>query len=496
MSAFSPRRLLAAVLLCLLPAGAVAAATLVEKVQEHTLANGLRLLVVERPDAATFSAQLTVNVGSVDESENNRGLAHFLEHLRFKGTRVLGVTDYRAEQPLLEAIEATGNALDALRRQPRPAADEVQRLEERLAELQQQHRRFVVTDEAAQIYARHGAVGFNAFTSKDQTSYVVSLPANKLELWAWIEADRMRNAVLREFYTEREVVLEERRRNYDGDPDGLLYEHLLATAFNVHPYRHPIIGWESDIRNLSPAAARRFMHGYYAPANTVIALVGNLRFEVARDLVERYFGAIPAGLPRPPVAAVEPEQRGERRVQVFYDAEPRLSLAFHKATLPQREDYVFDVLDQILTAGRTSRLYRSLVVEQHLATAVTGYTAPGARYPHLYVIAATPRHPHSLAEVEQALLRELERLGREPVSAEELQRARTRLRLDRLRFLQSNSGLARMLTYFQVVAGDWRYLVDYDDQIASVSAEEIMGLARKTFRTANRTVATLERKGS
>jgi predicted Zn-dependent peptidase len=385
----SLRRLAAALLLAGLWAGAAGAETLAEKVREQTLANGLKLLVVERHDAPTFTAYITIGVGSVDEPGGSRGVAHLLEHMLFKGTETLGTSDYRRERPLLEQIERVGSELDALR--VRKGADPLQvaELTKRLSELQEQARRYVVKDEFSRLYAENGGVGYNAFTSKDLTTYLVSLPANKLELWAAIESDRMQHAVLREFYTEREVVREERRRSYESEPDGMLYENLVATAFTVHPYRHPIIGWGSDIENLSLAATRDFLQRYYAPVNTVIALVGDLDADAAMATVARYFGGIPAGTPVPPVTAVEPPQRGEKRIHVQFEAEPQLAVAFHKPTLPARDDYVFDLIDLILAQGRTSRLYRSLVVERQLATAVGTYGAPGARYPNLFVVSAT-----------------------------------------------------------------------------------------------------------
>lgn len=305
----------------------------------------------------------------------------------------------------------------------------------------------------------------------------------------------MRQPVLREFYTEREVVREERRRSYESSPDGLLYETLLANAFTVHPYRNPIIGWDSDIDHLSLAATRDFLQRYYAPANTVIALVGDLDTPQAIAMVERYFGGLPPGTPVPPVTALEPPQKGEKRVQVQFEAEPQLAMAFHKPTLPERDDYVFDLIDLILSQGRTSRLYRSLVAEQQLASSVATYSAPGSRYPNLFVVAAEPRHPHTLAEVETAILAQLERLKTEPVSPEELTVVRNRLRADRLRMLQGNEGLARMLTYYQSVAGSWRYLVDYDRQVATITAEEIMAVAKRYFTAENRTLVTLNKGG-
>ena len=490
------RRFGAAWLLFFVIAATAIAQPLEDKVREHTFANGLKLLVVERHESPTLAAYITLGVGSVDETSQQRGVAHLLEHMLFKGTKTLGTADYQKEKPLLEAIEEVGAALDAL--QSRRDADplKVAELQEKLTKLQQEHQQYVVKDEFSRIYAENGGVGYNAFTSKDLTTYLVSLPANKLELWAAIEADRMQNAVLREFYTEREVVREERRRSYESSPDGMLYENLIATAFTVHPYRHPIIGWDSDIRNLSLAETRDFLHRYYAPVNTVIALVGDIDTEAAIQMVERYFAAIPPGTPVPPITAVEPPQRGEKRLHIEFDAEPQVAIAFHKPTLPERDDYIFDLIDLILANGRTSRLYQTLVLEKELATSVNVFAAPGSRYNNLFVISAVPRHPHTTAEVEAAIYAELERLGRDPVSAEELEQARNRLRVDRLRMLKGNNGLARMLTYYQTVAGDWRYLVTYDREVATITAEEVMAVARTYFVPANRVVVSLGKGGA
>ncbi|PLX82811.1 MAG: insulinase family protein [Desulfuromonas sp.] len=488
-------RSLTALLLTLLLAPGALAQYLEEKVREHTLANGLKLLTVERHDSPTFAAYITIGVGGVDETSQTRGVAHLLEHMLFKGTKTLGTVDFRKEKPLLQEIEEVGVALDTLREARDADPQEVSRLKDRLEALQKRHKEFVVKDEFSRIYAKNGGVGYNAFTSKDLTTYLVSLPANKFELWAAVESDRMKNPVLREFYTEREVITEERRRSYESSPGGMLYETLIANAFTVHPYRNPTIGWPSDIVNLSLAETRDFLHSYYAPVNTVIAIVGDIDTEEAVATVERNFGDIPPGTPVPPVVAVEPEQKGEKRVKVEFDAEPRLAVAFHKPTLPERDDYVFDLIDLILAGGRTSRLYRALVVEQQLATSVSTYGAPGSRFPNLFVFSLVPRYPHTPGEVERALYAELQRLASEPVTPRELERARNRLRTDRLRYLKGNTGLARMLTYYQTVAKDWRYLVDYDEVVAGIGADEVMAAARTYFTPANRTVVTLAKKG-
>lgn len=468
-----------------------AADPLEENVQQFVLDNGLTLLVVQRPSSPTFTAYMTIGVGSADEVAANRGVAHLLEHMRFKGTEQIGTRDYAAEKPLIEAIDRTALQLQQEMRKRNSDAERMEQLRRQMATLQEQQRQLVVKDEFSQIYARHGGVGFNAFTGKDLTSYLISLPANKLELWVALEADRMQHTVLREFYTERDVVAEERRRSYESKPSGMMYEALLATAFRVHPYRHPVIGWSSDIANLSKGQTADFLRRYYAPVNTVIALVGDVDAQQARQLVERYFGHIPAGEKIPPVTAVEPPQRGERRAEVRFDAQPQLLVGYHKPTLPNRDDYAFDLLGQVLTEGPTSRLYRSLVLEQQVATSVNSYGAPGGRYDNLFVISVTPRPPHTTAQVEQALYQQLELLKQQPLDEQELQRVRKRLRADRLRYLKRNGGLANMLTRFQVIAEDWRYLVDYDHQVAQLTAADLQQAAQRWLQADNRTVITL-----
>lgn len=473
---------------------ALDASVLEDHVVEHEFANGLKLLVVERHDTPVVSAYITIGVGSVHETSETRGVAHLLEHMLFKGTKTLGTTDYAKEKPLLEAIEQVGGELDALRLQADADPEKVIALEQKLAELQAEHKQYVVKEVFSKLYSKNGGVGYNAFTSKDLTTYLISLPANKLELWAWIESDRMKNPILREFYTERDVIREERRRSYDTDPDRHHYESLVTNAFTVHPYRNPIIGWHSDIANLNPQETRAFLKKYYAPVNTVIALVGDIKAADAISLVERYFGDIEAGTPVPRVASVEPEQQAEKRIYEVFDAEPRLAIAWHKPTLPHNDDYVFDLITEILSSGRTSRLYRSLVEEQKLATSVSAYGAPGSRYPNLFVIDAVPRYPHTTEEVENAIYAELDRLKTELVSESELIKVTNRLVTDHLRHLRSNSGLARILTNYQSIASDWRYFAKFPGEIEKITAEEIKAVANRYLIPSNRTVVILKRE--
>jgi len=480
------------ILFWLLP-GPLQAQTLAEKVQEFHLENGLTLLLVERHLSPTVAAYISFRVGAVNEDSRERGVAHLLEHMRFKGTKTLGTVDYQRELPLLNKIEAVGQKIDELKNLPDRDPKELEELRQQLQALQEKHRQLVVKDEFSKIYSENGGVGYNAFTAKDQTTYVINLPANKLELWAAIEADRLRNPVLREFYTERDVVREERRRSYESNPDGLLYETLIATAYKVHPYRNPVIGWASDIENLSLAETRDFLHKYYSPVNMIITLVGDIDSDAALDLVKRYFGSLDPGVPVPPVLDQEPPQNGERRVHIDFDAEPQLAIAFHKPTMPQREDYVFDLLMQVLGEGRTSRLYQSLVVDKQLISGVGVYGAPGSRYDNLMVISLTPQHNRKTREVETAVYAELERLQREPVSEAELEKARNQILTSNLRRMQGNSGLAGMLSSYQVL-GDWHYLVTYEKELNSVTSAELMAVAKRYLMADNRTVVTLGRE--
>ncbi len=473
------------------------AAGLDDKVIEHSYPNGLKLLMVERHTSPTVAAWIRFKVGSVNERSDERGVAHMLEHMLFKGTKTLGTTDYAAEKPLLDKIETTAQRMMAEQAKGAKAdAATVQRLEQKLAEQEKQAEKYVVKDEFFDLYARNGGVGYNAFTAKDGTTYLISLPSNKLELWAAIESDRMRDPVLREFYTERAVVMEERRRSYDAEPSAKLWETFLAACYQAHPYGQPTIGWMSDIRFLSRTKAERFLHRFYAPNNAIIAVVGDIQPQQVIALVGRYFGNIPPGTPVPPVTVQEEPQRGERRIEVIGDAEPEVLIGFHKTALGAKDDEVFDVISAILGQGRTARLYRSLVIQKQLATDVSTFTAPGNLYPNLFLLAATPRAPHTAAEVEQALLAEVERLKKEPVTPHELQQVLNTLEYEEVRQMGTNSGLARNLTEYEATAGSWRFLTSYRAKVKKVTPADIQRVATAWFTRTNRTVGILTKNGN
>ncbi len=468
------------------------AETLQERVKEYRLDNGLRILALHRDGSPTFSVFTRFLAGAVDENVGETGVAHILEHMLFKGSQRIGTTDFKKEKPLMAKVEKLGEELDAERRKGDSAdKKKVARLKEKMAEILKEQRKYIVSDEISSIYSSNGGAAFNAFTNMDITSYIVKLPSNRLELWAWVESDRLRSPVLREYYSERDVVMEERRRSVDNSANGTLYEQFKAAAFQAHPYGNPIIGWESDISLLPKKKVKQFLKTYYSPNNMVVCIVGDIEPDKVFSVIKKYFGDIPAQNIPPRIATKEPAQKGERRIKVEFDAQPDVLIGFHKPVFPNRDDYVFDVIGSILTSGRTSRLYKSLVLEKGIAVSVDSWAAPGSRYDNLFTLEAVPRKPHTTAELETAVYAELDRLKTEPVSARELQKVINNVDADYIRGLKSNSGLAYYLSVYEIITNDWRNMMRYQDEIKKVTPEDIMRAAKKYLVKWNRTVATL-----
>jgi predicted Zn-dependent peptidase len=488
-----PQRIVVLLLSLILLASLAAAATLEERVVEHRLANGLTLLLMERHQAPIVSVNLTYKVGGVYEHNGITGVAHLYEHMAFKGTRTIGVTDAEKEKPVLEELDRLAEAIMAEKAKG-PAADQTRlaALRKRFTEVEAQAQQFVVPAELATLYQRNGGVGLNATTGKDVTRYFLSFPANRLPLWAAVESDRMANGVLREFYKEKNVVLEERRQRTDNSPGGRLHEAFAAAAFLAHPYGLPVIGWPSDLEALSRAQTEAFFQTYYGPVNAVLAVAGDFKPKDVIALVENTFGKIPARPPAPPVLTTEPSYAGERRVEVEFSAEPQLLIGYHKPSASHPDEDVFDVLEALLSEGRTSRLYKRLVQEKQLALTISAFSDyPGAQYPNLFVISAAPRAPHTTAEVEQAVYDELDRLNREAVSPHELQKILNQVDAAQVRALRSNSGMASRLAYFHAISGDWRETFKRRDRIAKVTPEDIRRVAAQYFTKSNRVVAAL-----
>lgn len=465
-----------------------------KRLTEFTLDNGLKFLVLERHEAPVVSFHIYADVGAVDEVRGITGLAHLFEHMAFKGTKSIGTKDYKAEAKAMEKIDQAFLALK-LERRKGDKADKarLEELAEQLKAAQEDAQKYLVHDEYEEVFSRQGGAGFNAYTSQDATQYIVSLPSNKIELWMLMEADRFANAVLREFYKEKDVVMEERRMGVESQPTGRLLEEFMAVAYKAHPYGDSVVGHMSDLETLTRTEAERFFKTYYGPSNLTIAVVGDVNPQEVKKLAEKYFARIPGGPKPEPVETVEPPQLGPRSVILEDPAQPFVLIGYHKPGADHRDDAVFDAITDIVGMGRTSRLYKALVKEKKIAVYASGFQGmPGTKYPNLFLFYSVPARGHTNAESQEAIDAEIERLKTELVSPDELAKAKTRARASLIRQLDSNSGLAAQLTYYEVVTGDWRNLFNQLDKIDKVAAEDIRRVAKEFFTTKNRTVGLIE----
>ncbi len=485
------------VLLAMLSVPATAAATELQvDVTELVLDNGMTFLLVPDPRSPVVTSFLYVDVGSVDEEPGITGTAHVLEHMMFKGTTRFGTTDMEAEQLILDEVDAVMAEFFLLRdRQLRglEAVDEARLAALRAVadSLELAAREVTVQNDLDVVTRSRGFSGLNAFTSEDQTVYIETFPPNLLEVWALFESARIADPVLREFYSERDVVMEERRRSYDTSPDGRIFLGLIGAAYDAHPYQWGAIGWESDLQGLERAPVEAYFRENYAPNRLTVALVGGFDLDQVKELAERYFGPIPPSGPAQTVRTVEPAQQGEKRFTVRFEATPRLAVGFHTTAMTHPDRAVVEVLDVLLSGGRTSRLYQSLVLDQELAADV-GTFIRGDKYPGLFIVSADPKEPDQLEALEAALLEELARMSREPVTEVELTKAKNRLEADLMRSLRDPTQLALNLATYHVITGSWTSLMEAHAAALDVTAEEIQRVAGELFARNNRTVGQLK----
>jgi predicted Zn-dependent peptidase len=465
-----------------------------KRVTAKTLANGLTVLICERAEAPVFSFFTRVDVGADREAPGTTGLAHMFEHMAFKGTETIGTTDYGREKAALRRVEEAYSAYDRARRQPVGTdAQRIAELEKAWKAAREEAGKYSVKNEFGEIVEREGGVGLNAFTSNDETGYFYSFPSNRLELWAYLESERFLHPVLREFYEERDVVYEERRMSVESRATGRLLEQFQAAAFAAHPYHSPVLGWPSDLKSFSATDAKRFFEEYYVPANMVVTVVGDVKAGEVLALAERYFGRLPAKPKPEPLRTEEPPQKAERRVVLRETAQPFYIEGYHKGSALDPDDAVFDILSDLMSSGRTSRLYRSLVRDRKIAVSASGFSGyPGSKYPNLFAFFAVPSRGHAPEEIGDAIHEEIEKLKSEDVTDDELRMLKTRAKADLLRSLADNSGLAFQLGTAQAIYGDWKELFRQVDRIAKVSKADIRRVANRTFLASNRTVAEID----
>lgn len=459
-----------------------------ERVSEFRLDNGLKFVVLERHQAPVVSFLTYANVGGANEPEGKTGVAHFLEHLAFKGTRRIGTRDYEAEQRSLERLDQLFDQIQAAKA---AGQNSVTQLQAEFTKVEAEAARYIQQNELGQIVEQAGGVGLNANTSTDATRYFYSFPANKLELWMSLESERFLEPVFREFYKEKAVILEERRLRTDNSPIGQMIEAFLDQAYRTHPYRRPVIGYEQDIQNLRRQDVQSFFQTYYIPRNLAIAVVGDVNPQEVKRLAQIYFGRYPAKPEPPDLSVVEPPQRQTREVTLRLPSQPWYLEGYHRPAINHPDQVVYEIIGSLLSEGRTSRLYQGLV-EQQLALSAEGYSGfPGDKYPTLMLFYALTAPGRTLEQVATVLRSEIERLKTEPVSAQELDRVKTQAQAGRLRSLNANEGMAELLLEYEVKTGTWQNLFQELAAIAAVTPADIQRVAQATFQPQNRTVGRI-----
>jgi predicted Zn-dependent peptidase len=476
-------------------------------VVERSLPNGFRILMVERHDDPTIAGGWVAHVGSANERPGITGIAHLFEHMMFKGTPTIGTKDYekdlkiiaeqekvreeiRREEAAMRAAYRRGEIDDLLK--PENKTPRLKELDKEFQELIEQQRAILVKNEFDRVYTAGGASGMNAFTTTDLTGYFITVPANKLELWMWMESERLLRPVFREFYAERDVVFEERRLRTESTPLGKFAEAFESLVWEAHPYQWPVVGWPSDIPAISKAQADDFYALYYAPQNISLLLVGDFKPDAAMPLFETYFGRIPQGKAAPPdVVTLEVPQNAEKRMYADAEANPRVEIVWKTVPFGHRDSYALNILSQILST-LTGRLHKGLVLGSEVATD-TGAGVDHRKWAGLFGVEAEAREGHTPEQVEQAIYAELDHLKQSELPADELQKVKNNFAAAEYRGLASNMSILMRLIRADGL-GDWNEFTQAGPKHQAVTAADVRRVAEKYFTKENRSVAIYTRK--
>ncbi len=466
-------------------------------VHYDTLDNGLRVIIVPDTNVAVVSCRLYYFVGSMYEGPGTSGLCHMYEHMMFKGTKRMGTYNYAKEKKIISSIDSLDTFICSLRQQNIPETDSLfSSYRKQIFKLLEEQRQYIKKDEIWETYLNNGGTHLNAWTGDDMTAYIVTLPQNKLELFCWIESDRMQNPVLREFYSEREVVTEERRMRYENRPLNRYWEKLFSLFYIAHPYRLPTIGWMSDIRAYTRAKLRDHINRYYTPDNALIVIVGNTNRDEAMKVICRYFNMIPrAEVPKEEVVTREPMPIGETRFAVKDNAQPRIDILFHTPGYPQNDLYNLDIMEWILS-GRSGRLYKRLVNEEQLCTNAGAGNAYKLQDGYFHVW-ATLKNDADPEKVERILLEEIDKLRSEPPSQKEMERIKNSIQMYFVTRLKSLEGLSDQLAWFERLR-TWKDLIEYPERVKEVTRETIPAIAKKYLIPELKTIGIMlqEKRGS
>jgi len=476
-------------------------------VEEYTLPNGMKWLLYENHDSPTIASGWTAHVGSVNERPGITGISHFFEHMMFKGTKTIGTKNIDEDIRLIEEQEKIREGMRAemevmrerLRRgeiddlqDPKSWTDRYRELDQQFDALVQKQREITIKDQMDQIYTKNGGEFLNAFTSEDQTAYFLRIPSNRLELWAWMESDRLVNPVFREFYSERDVVFEERRLAVESTPLGKFDEEFAAVFWEASPYTWPVVGWASDIPMYTLAQAKQYFATYYAPNNLTGVLAGDFEAAEVKPLLERYFGRIPRGtVPPPAVVTLEPKQLGEKRFNAEAETSPTVRIWWKAVPLVHKDTPALDLLSDVLS-GRTGRLYKGLVVGRQVANESSA-SIDARKYSGIFMVETTVKDGKEPATAEAAVYEEIERLQKEEVPAEELQKVKNAFKANAYRRLSNPFAIFIQLVSYDAL-GDWRLINTSPERADAVSAADLQRVAREYLTKENRTVATFLRK--
>jgi len=453
-------------------------------VDHYSLQNGLQVLLYKSKQAPTVACRLFFTTGSVHEGPGRTGIAHMLEHMLFKGTHKVGITDSTVDNIFMPKIDSILNLKQQLDSEKDSAAISIyQALYDSLLN---EHRKYFINDELWGTYLKEGGTGLNAFTSDLMTAYFVTLPKNKLELFLWLEADRMQNGVLREFYPERDVVMEERRMRYEDSPLGRYWETINGMFYEAHPFGLPTIGYASDINNLTRKQAYEHYEKYYKPNNAILVLAGDFEPESAKKMINRYFAKIPRGEEHARVITREPVPVGEKRLTVHKnEAKPRYDLFFLTPGVPGEEIYPLDIVEGVLS-GKSGRLYKKLVTELKIATSASAGNRVDIYYSSFHVSVSLGPKP-KVAKVEKAVWQILEELKEKPISERELQRVKNQVQARTLRKLINLENLATELAFYQLW-GTWEHVNTFPEKVSQVTVEQVMEVCKKYFIQSQSTV--------
>lgn len=506
-----PKRTLVAAAAAFLLLGGPAAAQEVQG-EEHVLPNGMKLVLVHRPDEPSVAAGWAAKVGSANERVGITGISHLFEHMMFKGTTTIGSKDpkrdleiiaeqerlrdeMRAEESKMRAAFRRGEIDDLMK--PENKTARYRELETKFDALVKEQRELLVKNEFDRIYTKNGASGMNAFTSNDMTCYFITVPKNKLELWFWMESDRLKDPVFREFYSERDVVYEERRLRVESTPTGKLDEAFDSIFWHSTPYTWPVIGYASDVANITKQQADDYFATYYAPNNLTAFLVGDFDKAEALRLANEYFGRIPRGKTAPPEVITLPAKwEYDLRFEGEADTNPTAEVRWHTVPFQHKDSYALSILAELLN-GRTGRLYKSMVlpadaVATQASAAHNPFIGP-AKYAGSFVVGAEAKEGKTPAELAAKVLAEVERIKKEPVPADELQKVKNNVAANSFRRLSSNFPVLLQLLVAEAY-GDWTEINSGPKKLEAVTVADVQRVAQKYLVKENQATALVSRK--